>query len=60
MDEDIKTEPMKPMSETLQEVLERLDGNVRAEDPCPHCNGTGTELINDEGYTRSRRCRHFA
>ena len=59
MDEDSEFQSMEHLGETLQELIERLDGKVEGEEPCPVCFGTGTELITNDAVTVARICRHI-
>jgi len=60
MDEHSKpVVPMEPITETLQELVERLGGEQLAEEPCPVCLGTGTELLVMDTVTVARTCRHI-
>jgi len=59
MEEDSEIKPMKHVGETLQDLVERLSGKSFADDPCPICLGTGTELIESDNVVVARTCRHI-
>ena len=62
MEEDFKVTPMRPLREVLREFEDAIetDGAAASDDPCPRCNGTGTEVIYNEQLKTSsgRRCSH--
>lgn len=57
--EDLKVEPMKPLSDVLRKALDAVEVSDDIDEPCHYCFGTGTELLIENGLTYSRRCKHL-
>lgn len=63
MDGDFKVvTPMRPLREVLAEFEAMIDQdeNQAGDDPCPRCNGTGTEVVYNEvlKINSGRPCSH--
>jgi hypothetical protein len=63
MGDHSKATPMRPLRDVLRDVEAMIDvdeEDLSADGPCLRCNGTGTEVIQDEqtGITSAKRCSH--